>query len=155
MKKEKTKNTHFTKEEKETSQIAEKLALEIVKKKKSENAFVLALVGDLGAGKTAFTKGFAKSLGIKKVTSPTFVIFKPYSISKKIKNFKTLYHVDCYRIKEIKELEVIRFYEILNNPENIVIIEWADRIKKIIPKNAKWITISHGKLETERKLAFK
>jgi len=112
------------------------LGKEIAKKAlKSKKAFVIGLQGELGAGKTTFTQGFAKALGIKdKILSPTFVIFKKF----KLKN-KYLYHIDCYRIRNSKELIDLGFKEIINNPLNIVVIEWADKINRIMPKNALWI----------------
>ncbi len=99
-----------------------------------KRALVLGLEGDLGGGKTTFLQGFAKGLGIKeKITSPTFVIIKrfyvPYSI------FHDFYHIDCYRIRKPKEIFNLGLKEIISNPRNIVAIEWADRIKKILPKN--------------------
>lgn len=94
-------------------------------------AMVLALVGDLGGGKTTFLQGFAKGLGIKeKILSPTFIIVR------RIKNF---YHIDCYRIKKSKELLDLGFKEIIADPKNIIAIEWADRIRKIMPRGTVWI----------------
>lgn len=111
----------------------QKIAKELVKKisKKRNHAFLIALRGDLGGGKTTFVQGLAKGLNIKdKITSPTFVIYKKYN------NF---YHFDCYRIKKPKEILDLGFKDIVSNPKNIVAIEWAERIKKIIPKDALWI----------------
>jgi tRNA threonylcarbamoyladenosine biosynthesis protein TsaE len=94
-------------------------------------ALVFGLVGELGSGKTTFIKGFAKGLGIKKrLTSPTFVLLKKH------KNF---YHIDCYRIKNPKDILDLDFLEIVSNPKNIIIIEWAERVKKILPKDTIWI----------------
>lgn len=88
---------------------------------------IIALEGNLGSGKTTFIQGFAKGLGIKeKITSPTFVI---------LKNFKNFYHIDCYRIQTPEEILSIGFKEIISNPNNIVAIEWPEKIKKILPKN--------------------
>lgn len=99
---------------------------------------ILGLEGDLGGGKTTFLKGFAKGLGIKeKILSPTFVILKRFKI--KDLRFKNFYHVDCYRIKKSKEILDLGFKEIISNPKNIVVVEWADRIRKIMPKDTIWI----------------
>jgi len=125
-----------------TKKTAKELAEKILEDKKKRNsAFVLALEGDLGGGKTTFLQGFAKGLGVKeKVTSPTFNIFRKYRIKKPGKaNLAYFYHFDCYRIKKTKEISGLGFKEIIQNPENIVAIEWAGRIKKILPKNARWI----------------
>ena len=96
-----------------------------------KKAIVLALRGELGAGKTTFVQGLAKGLGIKeKITSPTFTI---------VKRFNNFYHIDCYRIKKTKEILVLDFEEMISNPKNIIAIEWADQIKEIMPKNTIWI----------------
>ena len=120
----------------ETKNLAKEIAQEILKKKSQKTGFVIGLKGELGSGKTSFVQGFAKGLGIKeKILSPTFVIYKKF----KIKNSKYFYHFDCYRIKSPKEILELGFKEIISNPENIVLIEWADKIKKIMPKNTLWI----------------
>lgn len=118
----------FTKNEKETRKTAQLLAKEI---QKSRRSAVIGLVGELGAGKTTFIQAFAKGLGIKnKITSPSFVLMKKY---------RNLYHIDCYRIKSYKDILALDFQEIISNPENIIAIEWAERIRKILPKDTLWI----------------
>lgn len=118
-----------TKSARQTQKIAKDLLRKIPKRRKQ--AFIIALKGDLGSGKTTFVQGLAKALDIKeKITSPTFVIFKKYN------NF---YHFDCYRIEKPEEILELGFKEIIQNPKNIVAIEWAERIKRIIPKDALWL----------------
>jgi len=127
---------HFTNSSSQTNRIGMILAQEIAKSKLKKATFVLALQGELGSGKTTFLQGFAKGLGIKeKILSPTFVIMRKFKIRKKTRDFKNFYHIDCYRIKKPKEILDLGFKEIISNPRNIVAIEWADRIKKILPKN--------------------
>jgi len=122
----------------QTKKTGTALAHQILKGKSQQKAITIALQGDLGGGKTTFVQGFAKGLGIKqKIISPTFVIMKRFVINNS--QFKNLYHFDCYRIKDAKEMTALDFKEIINNPQNIVMIEWADRIKRIIPKHATWI----------------
>ncbi len=103
------------------------------KKKLSKNsALILCLNGDLGGGKTTFTQGLAKGFGIKqKVSSPTFLIIKKYSISSR--NFKNFYHLDCYRVKDSQELIDLGFKEMTKDKNNFIVIEWAEKIKKILP----------------------
>jgi tRNA threonylcarbamoyladenosine biosynthesis protein TsaE len=122
----------FIKNEKETSKLAKILAKEVLKIiSKKKNALVVGLEGDLGAGKTTFIKAFAKGMGIKRrLTSPTFVLLKKY---------KNLYHIDCYRIKNSQDILALDFKEIISTPKNIVLIEWAEKIKKILPKDKIWI----------------
>lgn len=102
---------------------------------------IIALQGNLGAGKTVLAKGIAKGLGIKKiVNSPTFNIMKIYKIPKH-PILKLLIHIDAYRLKNYKDLINIGSQEYFNRSDSVVIIEWAEKIKKILPKNAKKIKI--------------
>lgn len=117
-------------------------------------ASIIGLTGDLGSGKTTFIQGFLKSAGIRKrITSPTFVIFKRYEI--KDKNYKNVYHVDCYRLNKPEEILKLDFKEIIHNPQNIVLIEWAEKLKKILPKKINWINFEYGKKSNERKIIVK
>jgi tRNA threonylcarbamoyladenosine biosynthesis protein TsaE len=110
---------------------------------------VFALVGDLGVGKTTFSKTFLHELGVKQhVQSPTFSIINSYDIS--FKDFTKVFHIDLYRIEDIKELEVLHMSEILSNPKHIVVIEWADKFKTLIPEDAVWIYFEHDTLETRK-----
>ena len=128
----------------QTKKLGEKLAQKILKTEPQKSAFVIGLIGDLGGGKTTFLQGFARFLGIsEKILSPTFVILKRFKIIR-IKNidqdlkrirFKNFYHFDCYRIKRPKELLGLGFKEIVSNPQNIVVIEWAEKIKDLLPEN--------------------
>jgi tRNA threonylcarbamoyl adenosine modification protein YjeE len=120
----------------QTQKLAQTLAKDILKSKLKKAAFVIALQGELGGGKTTFLQGLAKSLGIKeKILSPTFVIIKRFKIRKKSCDFENFYHIDCYRIQKPKEILDLGVKEVILNPKNIVAIEWADRIKKILPQN--------------------
>lgn len=164
----------FTKNEKETKEFAEKFAKDILEKPyQGKTAFVLALEGVLGAGKTTFAQGFAKGLGIDEndVTSPTFIILKEYNLHKhavkcsnlpamstglpadrhgrqagrQVSNvkcsFNNFYHIDCYRLENEKDLEGVGLKEILKNPENLILIEWPEKIKKALPKKLSRVKI--------------
>ncbi len=133
-----------------TNRLAEKLALEILKDKKTrKGAVVLALVGDLGAGKTTFAQAFAKALGVKeKIASPTFLIMRSYKPAGK--NYKLFYHIDAYRLNSSRELLDLGFADLLKDPANIILIEWADKIKDILPADVRWLRFSHGEKEGER-----
>ncbi len=131
---------------KETQKIASDLAKKIIKTKKGA---VIALEGELGAGKTTFIQGFAKALGINsKVKSPTFVLMKKYKVS----NQTDLYHLDCYRIGDYKDLRIPELKEIFEISHDIVLIEWAERIKKVIPKKHIKIHIDHIDKNTRKLL---
>lgn len=127
---------------KQTRAIGNKIAKEILKTKNPGGAsFIMALEGDLGAGKTTFLQGFAKGLGIKAtVNSPTFVIMKIYqlpTINYKLStaNYKLFYHFDFYRLQKKEELLDLGWQEITADPRNIVAIEWSERLKNVLPKN--------------------
>lgn len=100
----------------------------------ADKALVVGLCGDLGSGKTTFTKHFAEALGIKEnITSPTFVILKKYDIKNR-SDFKTLVHVDAYRLEDSKELSALDFSEELSDKKNLILIEWADKVSDLLPE---------------------
>ena len=116
----------------ETKAIARKIAAEF-------DSGVIALTGELGAGKTTFTQGFAEGLGIKdKIISPTFVLMRIHKIPK---SEKTLYHIDLYRLEGREQFLGLGLEEIINDPNNIILIEWAEKAKDLLPKNTTWINI--------------
>lgn len=129
----------ITKNEQETKKVARLLAGEITKKPlKTKGAIIIGLEGELGSGKTRFVQGFAKGLGVRgRLTSPTFVILRRYAISNK--QYANLYHIDCYRLNKPKELLDLDFKEIIGNPQNIVLIEWAEKVKSILLRSTIWI----------------
>ena len=103
-----------------------------------DSSVVVALQGDLGAGKTTFAQAIGLELGVNEsMQSPTFVIMKIYDI--KWNNFENLIHVDAYRLEKDEELLHLGWEEIISEPENLVLIEWPENVAGIIPKNAKRI----------------
>jgi len=98
-------------------------------------ATVLGLSGDLGAGKTAFAKALAKALGVtEEVLSPTFVIAKYYDL--KSGKWERLVHIDLYRIEEEGELTALRLRELFRAPRTLVLIEWPERMGDKFPEHA-------------------
>lgn len=98
---------------------------------------ILALTGDLGSGKTTFVQGLAQGLGIpNRIISPTFILVREYDIKG-----KKFYHVDLYRLEGNLEQEIknLGLEDIWSQEENIVVIEWAEKIESLLPKRAKWI----------------
>lgn len=133
MMQEKKSKTILTKEEKETKKEAKSLAKDILTLKKGP--IVIALTGDLGAGKTAFVQGLAEGLKIQeKITSPTFVILKKFKIKDNF--FKFFYHIDCYRLESSKEILDLGWKDFSSQKENIIAVEWPERIRDILPKDA-------------------
>lgn len=105
-------------------------------------AFVCALQGELGAGKTSFTQCLAEIYGVTEhVTSPTYVIQKTYPLIGS--KFEKLVHIDAYRLESERELEVLGFEELLKDPSVLLCIEWPERVRSLIPKNALWIQFKH------------
>ena len=126
-----------TKSAKETSEFGEKFAADL----NTKGPMIIALTGDLGSGKTTFVKGLAKGLGItQKILSPTFILMRQYDL--KVKGF---YHVDLYRLESDieKEMRNLGVDDLWSNKENIIAIEWAEKAKDFIPKNAVWITFEN------------
>jgi len=131
-----------------TKKIAAQLARELTAKK-SKNALIIGLTGDLGSGKTTFIQGFAHGLGIKqKLPSPTFVIMRNYKLA--TTHYSLLCHIDSYRLKNTGETKILNLKEIIKNSENILLIEWAEKIKKILPKKMIRLKFRHGEKENER-----
>jgi tRNA threonylcarbamoyladenosine biosynthesis protein TsaE len=129
---------NFPGSEAKTRKIGETLAKELNKKDPGKTALVLGLQGELGGGKTTFLQGVAKGLGIKeKILSPTFVMMKRFGIPKG--NFQNFFHFDCYRIQGSKDLSALGVEKIIANPKNIIAIEWAEKIKDILPKKTIWL----------------
>jgi len=118
---------YITNNYKQTQKLGEELAKNILEYAPKKDAVVLCLHGNLGGGKTTFLQGFAKGLGIKeRILSPTFVVMK---------RFGNFYHIDCYRLKNEKDILELDWEKIISNPKNIVAIEWPEKIKKALPKN--------------------
>ena len=122
------------KSSKETKKAGMALGQILGRESLSDRAFIIALEGDLCSGKTTFIQGLAQGLEVKEnILSPTFVIQKDFSLA--LKNYKNLYHIDAYRLKNPSELLGLGFKDLIKNSENLIVIEWADKIKKILPKN--------------------
>lgn len=104
-----------------------------------KTAVVVGLEGDLGSGKTTFTQAVARHLGVlETVTSPTFVIEKIYKL--KDKPFNHLIHIDAYRLESGAELGRLGWREINVDPGNLILIEWPERVKDILPAGMKIIS---------------
>lgn len=115
--------------------------LQLVKEKKGEGARIIALNGDLGAGKTTFVQALGQALGVAEdITSPTFTIMKGYETTDE--TFAHLIHMDAYRIESEEELRPLRFAEISSTPHTLVCIEWARLVAGALPQEALHLTFS-------------
>jgi tRNA threonylcarbamoyladenosine biosynthesis protein TsaE len=102
---------------------------------------VIAMTGDLGAGKTTFTKGIGLALGIKRtINSPTFTIMKIYEPTINVNNIEKLYHLDVYRLTNPEDDDALAEYFDLNG---VAVVEWADIINELLPESLWHITISN------------
>lgn len=129
-----------TSSSRETQEFGENFA------KKLRGGEILALVGDLGSGKTTFVQGLARGLGIKsRVISPTFILMRQYekpslkrSLLSKLKFF---YHIDLYRLEGdfTDEVKNLGLDDVWGKKDTIVAVEWAEKIKDLFPKNTIWI----------------
>ncbi len=114
--------------EKKTKDIAGKIAGQ------SAGGKIIALEGPLGAGKTTFAQGFAQALGIKEpLQSPTFILMRQYKIPGNEEG--KLFHIDPYRLEDRAQAQSLGLDEIFANPRNIVLIEWADKLREELPKH--------------------
>ena len=121
---------HISNSEKETFEIAKSFA------KSLKSGDIIALSGDLGAGKTAFVKGVAFALGCNDiVSSPTFTLVNEYTGTEHM-----LYHFDVYRIGSIEEMDDTG-YEDYFFGNGVCLVEWAELVEEIIPEDAIWITV--------------
>ena len=133
----------YSKTEKETENAGYELG------KTLRGGDIVALNGDLGTGKTVFTRGIARSLGISApIQSPTFTIVREY------RGELRLCHFDLYRVTEAEELYEIGFEDYLDD-DTVAVIEWADMFPEVIPKKAVRVTIGYcpdgrRRIETER-----
>jgi len=141
----------ITLSEKQTLALGKKIAKEL------KGGETIALVGELGAGKTIFTKGIADGLKIKKIiTSPTFVLMKVYSIDlKKNNKIKTLCHIDAYRLNSGKDLIDIGINDYLGQKNTVTIIEWANQVEDILPINTIFVKIEVESDEKKRIISIK
>lgn len=131
-----------------TAVIAKSLAEEIIKTRRVNAATVVGLEGDLGAGKTTFVKSFMRALGVRqKLISPTFILMRSFRVN--AGSYKRAFHADAYRVNA-KSLAALDFKDILSDPGNIVLIEWSDRVKALLPKGTLVVNFRHGKKQNER-----
>ena len=109
-----------------------------------KGAVVLALRGDLGGGKTTFVQGLARGLGIRIAPrSPTFILMQIFSFGRREKSERRMVHIDAYRFRRAEDARPLGLQEIFKDPNAVVVIEWAEKIRKFLPKKTIWIRFSH------------
>ncbi len=140
--------------------VAQKILTKALENKKENRATIIALSGDLGAGKTTFVQHIACHLGISdNIQSPTFVILKSYQlspfgeISRRETSFKLFTHIDAYRLTSKEELEKLNWNEYSNNPDNLICIEWPEQVEGLLPDDVICVKLEHVS-ENERAISF-
>ncbi len=117
----------------------------------TQSATVVALRGDLGAGKTTLTQAFAKALGVTDVVqSPTYVLMKRYTTAHT--QFTTLVHIDAYRFERPEQWAQLKPQEFLGDPRTLVLVEWPERVEGFMPKPDLGIDIGPGASDKEREI---
>lgn len=125
----------------ELEAVAKEVLTVLKERQDGSTAAVLALHGDLGAGKTTFMQTLARELGVSDtVVSPTFVIMKLYETTDE--TFPNLAHIDAYRIEDADEMRPLRFTELLEQPDAIIAIEWAEHISELLPEHSLHLSIA-------------
>jgi L-threonylcarbamoyladenylate synthase len=126
-----------------------------------KRSIIFALEGQMGSGKTQFTKGLAKAMGImEEPTSPTFALVNEYFQTASHKLIpKTLVHIDSWRMQNSEELVALGFSDMLKNKCSVIAIEWADRIVNVLREHAEdtiiiWVKISYGKNDKDRLISW-
>ncbi|OGY08702.1 MAG: tRNA (adenosine(37)-N6)-threonylcarbamoyltransferase complex ATPase subunit type 1 TsaE [Candidatus Blackburnbacteria bacterium RIFCSPHIGHO2_01_FULL_43_15b] len=113
---------------------------------------VLGLVGDLGSGKTTFVQGLAMGLGIKeRLISPTFILLREYQKP----SGGNLYHVDLYRLEQVTkdDLATLGILDFAKDKKNVILVEWADKAKSLLPENTIWVNFENLG-ENERRITI-
>lgn len=143
--------------------LSAKQTIELAKKfaKKLKGGEVIGLVGELGSGKTTFIKGLARGLGVKEpITSPTFVLLKEYvlpffpHLRSGEKRLRKFVHIDAYRVETPEDIKSVGIEDYLGRKDMVMVIEWAEKIKKVLPQNTIYIKFEHID-KNRRKISIK
>jgi tRNA threonylcarbamoyladenosine biosynthesis protein TsaE len=135
------------KSEQEMIEYGKEYAKKIINNPSSSNSpIIVELIGDVGTGKTTFTRGFAKGLGLKSpISSPSFTISKSYALP----DNRTLIHYDFYRLNDPGIMKA-ELEESLSDKNNIIIIEWADSVANVLPDNRIKINIFYDENDSRK-----
>ncbi len=143
--------TYIVRSQKDLENLSE-ILLQQIKNQPVNGAFVVGLSGNLGAGKTTLTQVLARKLGITDlVKSPTFLLMESYPIS--LGRFHKLIHIDAYRMEKPEELANLGFLDLIKDNENLVVIEWPEKVSAIMPESVFRVNLSFVD-ENTRKISF-
>ena len=120
-----------------------KRVLERIQALDSQSAAIVALSGELGAGKTTFAQALGKEFGVTEaMQSPTYVLMKSYTIDPPLGQLKKLIHIDAYRLDAPEQFAALKPEEFLNDPHNLILIEWPERLAGALPTPSLTISFS-------------
>lgn len=128
---------HQTDSAKETQELAAKFLSQF------QDGIVVALVGDLGSGKTTFAQGIGQALGVPRIISPTYNIVKHYDLKEKHGQIGALVHLDLYRLSGPEEARSFDLKEIFSQPHDLVLVEWAEKAESLLPSPHYRIEFKH------------
>jgi len=120
-------SSHQTQSSQQTQQLATDFLSQLT------DGAVVALVGELGSGKTTFVQGLGQALGLSRITSPTYNIVKHYSLPQPHGQIANLVHIDLYRLSGPEEARSFDLREIFSQPHDLVVVEWAEKAAQLLP----------------------
>ncbi len=143
------KNKFITKSAEETRNLGEELSIALKK------GNVVALYGELGAGKTTFVQGLSKGLGIKRrIISPTFIIVRRYKLTTHNSKIKSFYHIDLYRVGSPADIQSLGLDEIFESQDSIIVVEWPEKLGSKLPVKRWNIKFEHQQDKNKRKITY-
>jgi len=144
--------TVITKNAEETKELGQKLAAHLMQKGSGNLPHIICLYGDLGMGKTTFVQGFARGLGITtRLLSPTFIIVRRHKL---VAVDRFFYHLDLYRMQREESIKELGIQEIFDGEQNIVVVEWAERLGSFLPTRRIDIRFMSGSADSKRRIAM-
>ena len=134
----------------QTQELGCTMARLVLENQTSGKPIICCLYGELGSGKTTFTQGFAKALGLsERILSPTFLVIRSYDLASE----KRLHHIDLYRMQSSHDIESVGIAELFSQPNAIILIEWPEKILDHIPKE-RWDITFNAEDETSRTITI-
>ena len=139
---------HWTSSEQETLELARALAVRL------QRGDVVALLGELGSGKTVFVKGICRAFGAQEhVSSPSFIILNRYEGKDQSNRELLIYHLDLYRVKSLDEIYDLGFEEFFYG-DGITLIEWAEQLGDLLPSKRYDVHLSYGESDSHRRITI-
>jgi tRNA threonylcarbamoyladenosine biosynthesis protein TsaE len=136
-----------------TQQVARTFAERVAKTMPVDGVRTILLQGELGAGKTTFSKGFLSYFDIvPHQASPTFILMRRYTTEKS--GVSEIYHIDAYRLSNSSELKDLDIDNVVSGSGNIILVEWPENVSEMVWPNPVKVQFDHGDVENERTITF-